>query len=149
MLKCKVVTVKEIEVPPPPPKGPQSPLDHVIDMAKKGATFYYDGKKISSDKAIALLKSNNKINISSKGSKSDKPVVHLSSEPITIKNKEMPKPTAENIIKHIKVMNRHNAKFYLGSTQITYKEALKYVREHRNADVRSSLATNVVIIDKV
>ena len=45
-------------------------------------------------------------------------------------------------------MNRHQAKFYLGNTPITYKEALKYVRKNRNADVRSSSATNVVIISK-
>ena len=26
------------------PPSPPSPLDHVIEMAKKGATFYYEGE---------------------------------------------------------------------------------------------------------
>ncbi|MBL7560193.1 hypothetical protein JAO71_10310 [Olleya sp. YSTF-M6] len=49
-------------LPPPPPK---SPLQHVIDMSKKGATFYYNTNKISSDKAIELIKQNKNLNISS------------------------------------------------------------------------------------
>ncbi|MGB5420448.1 M56 family metallopeptidase [Algibacter sp.] len=56
--------VSEIPAPPPPPE-PQSPLDHVIDMAKKGAIFYYENDKISSDKAIEILKHNKDLNISS------------------------------------------------------------------------------------
>ncbi|HAI18560.1 MAG TPA: peptidase M56, partial [Xanthomarina gelatinilytica] len=67
--------------PPPPPK---SPLDFVIDMAKKGATFYYEGEKISSDKAISILKENKSMNISSKNSTGKNPKVYLSKEPITI-----------------------------------------------------------------
>ncbi len=72
--------------PPPPPPEPQSPLDHVIEMAKKGATFYYEGNEISSDRAIQILKENDKINIDSRGSKSKKPIVKLSTEPIVIEN---------------------------------------------------------------
>ena len=34
-------------------------------MAKKGATFYYNNEKITSDKAIKLLKENKNLNISS------------------------------------------------------------------------------------
>ena len=69
-------------IPPPPP--PKSPLDFVIDMAKKGATFYYEGEKISSDKAISILKENKSMNISSKNSTGKNPKVYLSKEPITI-----------------------------------------------------------------
>jgi len=118
----------------------------VIDMAKKGATFYYEGKKISSDDAISLLKANDKINISSKGSNGKNPTVHLSTKPIKIYKKEAPKPTAENIKSHIKVMNRHGASFYLGNDKITFEEALKYVKNHKDADVTSSTVSNVVII---
>ncbi|PNQ75137.1 peptidase M56 [Hanstruepera neustonica] len=75
-----------VEVPPPPPP-PKSPLDHVIDMAKKGATFYYEGKQISSDKAIEILKTDKSMNISTKNSDSKNPKVYLSKEPIKIKNK--------------------------------------------------------------
>lgn len=67
---------------PPPPKPP---LDHVIEMAKKDAQFYYEGKKISSDKAIDILKKNKSINIDTRGSGGNRPTVRLSKNPIIIK----------------------------------------------------------------
>ncbi len=72
--------------PPPPPPAPVAPLDHVIEMAKKGATFYYEGKSISSDKAIELLKKNKELNISTKEINSKAPKVYISEKPIVIKN---------------------------------------------------------------
>ena len=72
--------------PPPPPPAPKSPLDHVIEMAKKGASFYYEGKSISSDEAIGLLKKNDKLNISTKESNSKQPKVYITTKPIVIKN---------------------------------------------------------------
>jgi hypothetical protein len=70
------------DVPPPPkPPAPKAPLDHVIEMAKKGATFYYNGNKISSDKAIELLKKNKDLNISSK-TNNGVHVVNIQNEPI-------------------------------------------------------------------
>ncbi|MGB5499223.1 MAG: hypothetical protein WBM77_09875, partial [Maribacter sp.] len=69
-------------IPPPPPK---SPMDHVVDMAKKDATFYLEGKEISSDKAIAILKKNKKINIRTRHEGLKKPIVELSTKPIVIK----------------------------------------------------------------
>ena len=63
------------EVPPPPP--PKSPLDHVVDMAKKGATFYIDNKKVSSDKAIDFIKNNDNISISTKDSNASTPKVYI------------------------------------------------------------------------
>jgi len=74
-----------IPPPPPPPPAPEEPLDHVIRMAKKGATFYYEGDKISSDKAIELLKKNEHLNIQTLGHDSKKPVVKISKSPIIIK----------------------------------------------------------------
>lgn len=71
---------------PKPPTPPKSPLDHVIEMAKKDATFYYEGKEISSDKAINILKNNKEINIDSRTPNGKRPVVKLSIEPITIDN---------------------------------------------------------------
>jgi|GEM_PF-324533 len=67
---------------PPPPK---SPLDHVIEMAKKDATFLYEGKKITSDKAITILKKNKKINIRTKHEGRKTPIVELSTKPIKVK----------------------------------------------------------------
>ncbi len=82
---AKVVKGKKSDLPPPPPP-PKPPLDYVIDMAKKGATFIYNGKKITSDKAIELLKNNRKLNISSKTNKG-KTTIEISKTPITIKGK--------------------------------------------------------------
>ncbi|WP_420321477.1 M56 family metallopeptidase [Flagellimonas sp.] len=85
-----------VEVPPPPPPGshimeapvppvPPTPLDHVKKMAAKGAVFYYEGKQISAEKAIKLVKNNKSLNIDSRGdTKSGKPTVKISKDPIII-----------------------------------------------------------------
>lgn len=73
------------DVPPPPPP-PKSPLDHIIDMAKKGAAFFYEGKSISSDEAIALLKKNDKLNISTQQTDSKQAKVYITKAPVSIKN---------------------------------------------------------------
>ncbi len=71
--------VRDIEpTSPPPPPEPQSPLDHIIDMAKKGATFIYKGKEISSDKAIDLIKNSSELSISTKQTNDGTPVVKIS-----------------------------------------------------------------------
>ncbi|OUR94570.1 hypothetical protein A9Q87_02745 [Flavobacteriales bacterium 34_180_T64] len=70
-----------------PPSSPPAPLDHVIEMSKKGAKFYYEGKKISSDEAIAIVKKNESIHISSRGSTTKQAVVHLSSKPMVVEIK--------------------------------------------------------------
>ena len=75
----------ELVEPPTPPK-PKSPLDHVVEMAKKDATFYFEGKEISSDKAIDLLKKNKNLNIDSRGSKGKRSVVRISAQPIDMEN---------------------------------------------------------------
>ena len=81
---AKVIEVVEIpkasRIPPPP----VSPTEHVRAMAKKGAVFYYEGKRISAAKAIQLVKSKRHINVSTKKSRSRQPVVHLSGKPIVI-----------------------------------------------------------------
>ena len=65
-------------VSPPPPPTPISPLDHIIDLAKQGATFYYNGKEVSSDTAIALFKMNRNMSIETKTNTKDKPTVYIS-----------------------------------------------------------------------
>ena len=83
-MKERQLKLKTSELDPPPP--PRSPLDFTVDMAKRGATFYYDGKQISSDEAVKLLKTKKDIHVSAKGSQSKNPVVHLSSLPLEIRN---------------------------------------------------------------
>lgn len=51
------------KVLPPPP--PISPLDQIIKMAKNEAQFYFEGKEITSDEAISLIKKNKKLHIHS------------------------------------------------------------------------------------
>ena len=62
---------------------PKSPLDHAIEMAKKGAIFYYNDKKITSDEAIALLKENENLNILT-NSNDGISTVKISTKPIKI-----------------------------------------------------------------
>ncbi|MEJ2112765.1 MAG: hypothetical protein P8X62_03335 [Flavobacteriaceae bacterium] len=85
--KPKAVTAPEImEVSPPaPPAAPKSPLEHIKEMAKKGAKFRFNGESISSSKAIKLLKSDNSLNIITNHSDESDYVVNISSEIIEIK----------------------------------------------------------------
>ena len=55
----------------------RNPLDHIIDMSKKGALFYFEGKEISSDKAIEIAKSNKHLNIKSNDGDSKQPKVYI------------------------------------------------------------------------
>ena len=76
----KTITGRVSKVPAPP--QPIAPLDHVIEMAKKGAAFFYEGKNISSDEAIKLMKNNKDLNIDSRNAKGKKPVVKITVAPI-------------------------------------------------------------------
>jgi hypothetical protein len=64
--------------PPPVPPTPISPLDHVIEMAKQGALFYYGKKKITSDEAIDLLKRNSNLSMDVSKKNNNPPVVKIS-----------------------------------------------------------------------
>ncbi|WP_298900608.1 M56 family metallopeptidase [uncultured Psychroserpens sp.] len=133
----------ELNIPPPPPK---SPLDNIIDMAKKDATFYLDDKIITSDKAIEIVKHGNYKHIQTINERDEKPILRIEQQPIVNNKVGLPKPTASNIVNHIKVMNRHGARFYLGNKELTYKDALSYIRKHKDAIVDTSMEANVVKI---
>ena len=79
----------EVATPPAPPAPPEpeDPLDHVIAMAKRGAELYFEGKAISADKAVELLKKNKNIHIQTTKVNSSKPTVQLSETPITFPKK--------------------------------------------------------------
>jgi len=78
----EVAELVELAESPLPPIPPISGLDHVIEMAKKGVQFYFEGKNISSEEAINLLKNNDEINVSTTKVNSKKPIVKLSVHPI-------------------------------------------------------------------
>ena len=47
-------------------------------MAKKDATFYFETKEITSDKAIELLKKNKHLNIDTRNKDLKNPIVRIS-----------------------------------------------------------------------
>lgn len=121
----KVIKGQASTIPSPPsPPIPPSPLDHVIDMAKKGATFYYEGKKISSDKAIELIKKNKSLNISTKKSSSKNPQVRISKEPIKI-GKATKKEN--ELLEYAIELEKKNANFYIDNKYIDSKKALSII----------------------
>lgn len=67
-----------VSVPSPPtPPTPETPLDHAIEMAKQGATFYFNKKKITSDEAIAILKKNEDLSMDIRKNNDEPPVVRI------------------------------------------------------------------------
>jgi hypothetical protein len=70
-------------IPSPPP--PRNHLDQVIKMAKKGATFYFEKEPIDTDKAIALLKKNKKLNIHSESTNNSNHKVWISKKDLNTK----------------------------------------------------------------
>lgn len=135
--------LEEDQLPPPPP---MNPMDHLIKMAKKGATFYYNGKKVSSDKAIKLLKKDSNLSIKSNNDNGKHKVFISSSKPGSNTKTKLPNPTADTVFDHLKVMNRYNATFLHNSKKITFKGALKLLRRNRRLDVKSTMNPPVVTI---
>ncbi|MEP2936095.1 MAG: M56 family metallopeptidase [Gilvibacter sp.] len=74
----------ELPPPPPPPPAPEDPVDLLIDIAKKGGSFFYEGKSVTSDKAIDLVKKNKEMNIMVRMNDNKKPTVKLSKYPIKL-----------------------------------------------------------------
>ena len=75
---------KSNDIPPPPPPLPPIPSEHMKELAKKGAIFFYEGKKITPIKAQKIAENNKSINIQVLDHNSSKPIVKLSKKPITI-----------------------------------------------------------------
>ena len=109
---------------PPAPPTPPSPLDHVIAMAKKGATFYFEGKEISSDKAIELIKKNKNLNIDSRSNNSKRPTVRISKAPIKIGQ-----------------LNNDGIQLYEYAKELALKEAIFYFDEKR---IPADLALEII-----
>lgn len=71
---------------PPAPPAPPKPIEHVKEMAQKGASFTYNGKAISAKEAIEVVQKNQHINIDAREAKGANPVVKISTDPIVIEN---------------------------------------------------------------
>ena len=93
--------VKMDNLPPPPP-APESTLDFVIRMAKTNAKFFNEGKSISSDKAIDLLKKNPKLNVNAQKTGTKTPLIYITKKPILIgvkgNDRESINKTSKNIL---------------------------------------------------
>ncbi|MEM7085272.1 MAG: M56 family metallopeptidase [Bacteroidota bacterium] len=127
-----------IPPPPPPPPAPEDLLDHIIGMAKKGATFYYEGKKVSSDKAIELVKKNRDLNIHSTGIDAKKPVVKISKEPIYLKKKNKTGATnlknkGQEINTKLSEILSEDPQFYLNDKRISSKKGLDIIQNEKSA----------------
>ena len=72
---------------PIPPLPPKKPLEHIKEMAKKGAVFTYEKRKITAKKAIDIAKKNQSIHISTTHTNSKQPKVLLSKIPIVVEIK--------------------------------------------------------------
>ena len=70
---------------PPMPPEPISTEKHIRYMATKDASFFFNGDEISSEKAIELISTDKKMNISTQ-TNNGKSTVHLSTKPITVVN---------------------------------------------------------------
>ncbi|SDS23574.1 M56 family metallopeptidase [Winogradskyella sediminis] len=71
-----------LKFPPPPP--PETTLDFIVRMAKANAKFFNQGKSISSDEAIALIKTNPKLNVNAQKTDTARPLIYISKKPILI-----------------------------------------------------------------
>ncbi|SDQ23494.1 M56 family metallopeptidase [Flagellimonas zhangzhouensis] len=71
---------------PPAPPAPPKPIEHVKEMAQKGASFTYNGKAISAKEAIEVVQKNQHINIDAREANGANPVVKISTDPIVIEN---------------------------------------------------------------
>ena len=63
--------------PPPPPIVSKAPLDHIVRMVYENAAFFFDDQRITSSKAIALLKENESLHIETETFRASNPIVHI------------------------------------------------------------------------
>jgi len=120
----------ENDIPPPPPKNP---LDHIISMSKKGASFYYEGEKVNSDKAIKLIKKNNSLNIQTTQVNSKNPQVRISKKPIVFDSNNqtaaMKQQATTDAVTLIKKLASEGAHFLLFDGGPHFKDGQKITSE--------------------
>ena len=133
--------------PPPPPPAPKSPIDHVVKMAKKNASFYFEGRKISSDEAISLLKKNKNLNIETTQVNSKSPVVKISkkpsiidkSTPMTISVVDMPlfgpSPNIDDPVIMLNYMVENGAEIWLDGKTISKAKGMEIIKSQKSVRI--------------
>ncbi|MBJ7881521.1 M56 family metallopeptidase [Gelidibacter salicanalis] len=91
---------------PPPPPPPVSPLAYASTMVKKNAQFFYEGNPISSDEALAILRKDQSLNISTTYTDANQAKVNITKDPIKTKNSNSNEVTSgKNFAIHSAVTN--------------------------------------------
>lgn len=92
-------------------------------MAKNGAPFMYEGKNISSDQAIELLKKNTSLHMEVENSSGKTPVVRISKNSIKIGSLDTPqKPN--KLLEYVRELHEKNAILYHNDKRISSSEGL-------------------------
>ncbi|MEM7185805.1 MAG: M56 family metallopeptidase [Bacteroidota bacterium] len=73
-----VVKKGDISSIPPPPPPPKDPKEHIREMIEKGATFYYEGEKVTANYIQDVVLFNKNLNIQTRTRGSNPPVVYIS-----------------------------------------------------------------------
>jgi beta-lactamase regulating signal transducer with metallopeptidase domain len=73
---------ENVSIPPPPPPAPPK-IPSIRTLSERGAVFYYEGKEISSEKAIKLTDNTKDLNLLIKAIDTKQPIVKISKQPIS------------------------------------------------------------------
>ncbi|WP_147309560.1 M56 family metallopeptidase [Marixanthomonas ophiurae] len=76
--------IDDNEMAPPLPPESLNPVDHITLMAKRNAAFFYEEKRITAEKAIALVKKDRNLNIQTTNFEKSNPIVKISKKGIEI-----------------------------------------------------------------
>jgi len=138
----------EMPPPPPPPPAPENPIGQVFRIDDNKSTFFYENNKISKDKAIELLKSNNSLNLHIIQPDDDEATVYISKEPIKLTDAPTmgvyllnipmvgPMPDINDPETFVKYMSNMGVDLYKGMDKISLKEALQLVKGKKLMQVK-------------
>ena len=118
--------------PPPPPPAPHFKI-------KKGSKFMLEGKSISYEKAIKLIKDKN-YQIQVLDYDSDTPTVKISTEPFVVKKgskSNIPPPPPMDPMDHIKKMADEGATFFYEDKEVTYNYVIDLVLFNKNLNIQT------------
>ncbi|TYB79094.1 M56 family metallopeptidase [Bizionia myxarmorum] len=131
------------------PETPPSPLEHIEELAKEGATFTYNGNKIKGSEAIKLTKENFNLHIYvSKTDTSTKPMVRIydkietnvMSEEITeVPAGQLDTNTPNTAYNFIKSLKDDDINYYYNAKQVTYNKILKITKDETRINVSSKI----------